>query len=148
MIPISSKIRKITALLALVAQPVVGEYVSVQVIRVIDGDTIVVAAPWVPDPLKKEISLRLFGVDTPEKGFRAKCEQESILAQSATDYVTSKISTAKEIKAELIDWDKYSGRILASVQVDGIDLRQQLLAQHYAREYHGGAKQSWCEHYH
>ena len=40
--------------------------------RVVDGDTVEVATPWTPDPLPKKMSIRVFGVDTPEKGFRAK----------------------------------------------------------------------------
>ena len=29
--------------------------------RVIDGDTVAFQANWLPDPLKKELSLRVFG---------------------------------------------------------------------------------------
>ena len=42
------------------------------ILRVIDGDTVAFQASYLPDPLKKELSIRVFGVDTPEKGFRAK----------------------------------------------------------------------------
>ena len=38
-----------------------------QVIRVSDGDTIVIAAPFLPAPLKPELAVRIYGVDTPEK---------------------------------------------------------------------------------
>ena len=37
-----------------------------QVIRVSDGDTIVISAPFLPAPLKPELAVRIFGVDTPE----------------------------------------------------------------------------------
>ena len=43
-----------------------------QVLRVSDGDTIVIAAPFLPAPLKPELAVRIFGVDTPEKGHRAQ----------------------------------------------------------------------------
>ena len=35
--------------------------------RVIDGDTVAFAAPFLPEPLKQELSIRVYGVDTPEK---------------------------------------------------------------------------------
>jgi len=35
--------------------------------RVIDGDTVAFEAKWLPEPLKKELSIRVFGVDTPKK---------------------------------------------------------------------------------
>ena len=60
----------------------VSEHMKVydwKITRVIDGDTIEVAAPWLPDPLNKKLSIRIFGVDTPEKGFRAKCDSEAHL---------------------------------------------------------------------
>ena len=34
--------------------------------RVVDGDTVAFQANFLPEPLKKELSLRVFGVDTPE----------------------------------------------------------------------------------
>jgi len=34
-------------------------------------------ADFLPAPLKKELSIRVFGVDTPEKGFRAQCPSEA-----------------------------------------------------------------------
>ena len=54
--------------------------------RVVDGDTVEVATPWTPDPLPKKMSIRVFGVDTPEKGFRAKCPQEDQRGQAATAF--------------------------------------------------------------
>jgi len=48
-----------------------GVLYDVVLTRVVDGDTVAFQAPWLPDPLKKELSLRVFGVDTPEKGHRA-----------------------------------------------------------------------------
>ena len=50
------------------------------VTRVIDGDTVEFAAPFLPAPLKPKLAVRVFGVDTPEKGFRAQCESERKLS--------------------------------------------------------------------
>jgi endonuclease YncB( thermonuclease family) len=43
-----------------------------QIIRVSDGDTIVIAAPFLPAPLKPELAVRIYGVDTPENQDQAE----------------------------------------------------------------------------
>ena len=48
------------------AEPVGVVYKAV-INRIIDGDTIVIQAPYLPKPLKPEIAVRIYGVDTPEK---------------------------------------------------------------------------------
>ena len=45
-----------------------GVTYDAQIVRVNDGDTVVIAAPFLPQPLKPELAVRIFGVDTPEKG--------------------------------------------------------------------------------
>ena len=115
-----------------------------KITRVIDGDTVAFEANWLPEPLKKELSIRVYGVDTPEKGFRAKCDQESKAGHDATDFTTSTIAHAKKIQITIIDWDKYGGRVLGDVLVDGKSLRKLLIDNKFAREYYGEAKQSWC----
>jgi hypothetical protein len=32
-----------------------------------DGDTVVIAAPFLPAPLKPQLAVRVYGVDTPKK---------------------------------------------------------------------------------
>lgn len=114
------------------------------VLRVIDGDTVAFAAPWLPDPLKKELSIRVFGVDTPEKSFRAKCPSEDAKGQAATKFTKDTIGSAKKLQIVLMDWDKYGGRVLGDVIIDGQSLRSLLISKGYAREYYGEAKTSWC----
>ncbi len=58
-------------LIAFAQQQKAGVTYDVLLTRVIDGDTVAFQANWLPDPLKKELSIRVFGVDTPEKGHRA-----------------------------------------------------------------------------
>lgn len=112
--------------------------------RVIDGDTVAFEAKWLPDPLKKELSVRVFGVDTPEKGHRAKCAQEDQRGQAATKFTTQQIANAKKREIVLMDWDKYGGRVLGDVLLDGRSLRAMLIQNGFAREYYGEAKTSWC----
>lgn len=115
-----------------------------QISRVIDGDTIVFKAPFLPLPLKKELHLRIFGVDTPEKGGRAKCQKESDKGNQATEFTKQEIAKAKDAQIVLMSWDKFGGRVLGDVLLDGKSLRKMLIQSGYAREYYGEAKASWC----
>ena len=112
--------------------------------RVIDGDTVVVQANFLPDPLKKELSVRIFGVDTPEKGHRAQCPREAALGQRATEYTTRAVTSASRVTVMLREWDKYGGRVIGDIMVDGTSLRTRLIREGLAREYFGEAKTSWC----
>jgi endonuclease YncB( thermonuclease family) len=112
--------------------------------RVIDGDTVAFQAPFLPDPLKKELSIRVFGVDTPEKGHRAKCPSEAQRGAAATEFTKQFIAQGKTFQVALMSWDKFGGRVLGDVIINGQSLRQQLIQRGFAREYYGEAKTSWC----
>lgn len=112
--------------------------------RVIDGDTVAFQAPFLPAPLKQELSIRVFGVDTPEKGHRAQCPSEDQRGQAATAFTKAQINASTKRQVILMDWDKYGGRVLGDVVLDGKSLRQMLITNGFAREYYGEAKQSWC----
>jgi endonuclease YncB( thermonuclease family) len=112
--------------------------------RVIDGDTVAFQAGFLPDPLKKELSIRVYGVDTPEKGFRAKCPQEDAKGQAASEFTKKLIQQSTKRQIVLIDWDKYGGRVLGDVLLNGQSLRMLLIQNGFAREYYGEAKTSWC----
>lgn len=121
-----------------------GVLYDVEITRVKDGDTVAFRAPWLPDPLPKELAVRVFGVDTPEKGHRAQCPQEDARGQAATKFTTQVVTQAQKRQVLLMDWDKFGGRVLGDIVLDGKSLRQMLIANGYAREYYGEAKQSWC----
>jgi endonuclease YncB( thermonuclease family) len=129
------------AAVAIAVEPVVYK---TTIIRVIDGDTVVIPATYLPQPLKQEISIRVFGVDTPEKGFRSKCPEEDIKGKAATEFTKTAIAKAKNIEVALHAWDKYGGRVLGDVILDRISLRDMLIKNGFAKEYYGDAKQSWC----
>jgi len=112
--------------------------------RVVDGDTVAFQANWLPDPLKKELSIRVFGVDTPEKGFRAQCPEEDARGQAASAFTKAQINAAQRRQVVLMDWDKYGGRVLGDVLLDGKSLRMMLINNGFAREYYGEAKTTWC----
>jgi len=121
-----------------------GVIYDANITRVIDGDTVAFEAAWLPDPLKKELSIRVFGVDTPEKGHRAQCAKEDVMGKRATEFTKQAVISAQKRQVVLMDWDKYGGRVLGDVILDGKSLRQGLIANGLAREYYGEAKTSWC----
>ena len=121
-----------------------GVTYDAKIIRVNDGDTVVIAAPYLPAPLKPELAVRIFGVDTPEKSFRAKCESEKKRGDQATIFTKDVIAATKKHQVVLYDWDKFGGRVLGDILLDGMSLRDLLIKNGFARAYFGDAKQSWC----
>lgn len=121
-----------------------GVMYDAKILRVTDGDTVVISAPFLPAPLKPELSVRVFGVDTPEKGYRAKCMEEDIKGESASKYTKSLVKQAQDHRIIIYGWDKYGGRVLGDVILNGQSLRSLLIQNGYAREYYGSAKLSWC----
>jgi endonuclease YncB( thermonuclease family) len=85
------------------------------------------------------------GIDTPEKKPRNKCEQEDALAQKASAFTKEAITKGKKIEVKLESHDKYGGRMLGYVVIDGKNLGDELITNGLARAYHGEAKSSWCE---
>jgi endonuclease YncB( thermonuclease family) len=126
------------------AEPV-GVIYDAIINRVIDGDTVVVQANYLPKPLRPEIAVRIYGVDTPEKGFRAKCKEEDDRGHAATDFTNAAVKAATKRQVSLIEWDKFGGRILGDIILDGKSLRKMLIDQDMAREYFGDAKKPWCK---
>jgi micrococcal nuclease len=122
-----------------------GALYDAVILKVSDGDTVVISAPFLPAPLKPQLAVRIFGVDTPEKGFRAKCESENQRGIAASEYTKQFVKASKQRQVILYDWDKFGGRVLGDIILDGQSLRAGLIANGYAREYYGEAKQSWCQ---
>ena len=112
--------------------------------RVIDGDTVAFQADFLPAPLKKELSIRVYGVDTPEKGFRAACASEAQRGEAASAFTKQAVAASQTRQVVLMDWDKYGGRVLGDVLLNGQSLRVMLIQNGFAREYYGEAKTSWC----
>ena len=130
--------------LALAQKQPQGVTYDAQIVRVNDGDTVVIAAPFLPRPLKPELAVRIYGVDTPEKGFRAKCPQEDARGKAATEFTKSAVANSQQRQVVLYDWDKFGGRVLGDIILNGQSLRAALIANGFAREYYGEAKTSWC----
>ena len=121
-----------------------GVTYDAQIVRINDGDTVVIAAPFLPAPLKPELAVRIFGVDTPEKGHRAQCASEAQRGEMATAFTKQAVAASQKRQVILYGWDKFGGRVLGDIILDGKSLRTGLIANGFAREYFGEAKQSWC----
>ena len=140
-------------LLLLLAVPVLafaqktpkGATYDAQILRVTDGDTVVIAAPFLPAPLKPELAIRVYGVDTPEKGHRAMCPSEAQRGEAASAFTKNAIAQGGKFQVTMYGWDKFGGRVLGDILVNGQSLRAGLIANGFAREYYGEAKQSWCQ---
>lgn len=131
--------------LCVIAKDKEGVTYDYPITRVVDGDTVAFEANFLPDPLKKELSIRVYGVDTPEKGHRAECESEAKRGEEASAFTKDLVKNAKKTQVVLMSWDKYGGRVLGDVLFDGQSLREQLISKGYAREYYGDKKESWCK---
>jgi endonuclease YncB( thermonuclease family) len=122
-----------------------GATYDTQILRVSDGDTIVISARFLPAPLKPELAVRIYGVDTPEKGHRAQCPSEAQRGEQASQWTKALVSRGQKFQVTLYGWDKFGGRVLGDIIVDGQSVRAGLIANGLAREYYGDAKQSWCQ---
>jgi len=122
-----------TPAIAQIQKTPVGATYDTTIVRAIDGDTIVITAPYLPAPLKPELGVRIFGVDTPEKSFRAKCESEKKRGEQASVFVKDLIVSTKKHQV-----------VLGDMLFDGMSLRELLIKNGFARAYFGDAKQSWC----
>jgi len=118
-----------------------GPYTA-DVVRIIDGDTVVVRVHAWPG-LTQKIALRLDGVNTPEKRRAPECEK--ILGRKATAFTTAFIGSAQVVRISGVHLGKFAGRALGKITVPGKgDLGDALMQAGMAREYHGGKRGAWC----
>ena len=116
-----------------------------EITRVIDGDTVEIAVDFLPKPLPPKLSIRVMGIDTPEKAPRAQCDAEAALAKKASAFTKDAVANALEVDIKILKWDKYGGRVLGDVYLDHQSLAQSLISAGLAIPYKGDAKKSWCE---
>lgn len=107
---------------------------------VYDGDTFKVDIDWWPSLVGNDISIRINGIDTPEK--RDSRPSVKKLAMMARDYTDAQLKNAKVIELRNIRRGKYF-RIIADVYIDGKNLADMLLKMGFAKEYYGGKRPTW-----
>ena len=118
---------------------------NLRVLEVVDGDTVRIEAPFLPKELKPFLLLRIRGVDTPEQGRRARCSRENMASLQAKIFAEQEISNGKQVRVIIASWDKYGGRVLGDVIIDGIKLSDKIVAHGYGVRYTGrGTKKDWC----
>jgi micrococcal nuclease len=132
-------------LVILLFVPLVSFAADYKILRVIDGDTVEFEASFLPDPLPKRLKLRIVGIDTPEKGHRAQCPKEAKMGEEATALAKKLVLNATKKDVILKEWDKFGGRVLGDLVLDGKSIGDSLIAAGLAREYFGDKKKSWCE---
>lgn len=114
--------------------------IAAEVERVIDGDTVRVAARiWVGHTVS--VSVRLAGVDAPEI-FRPRCAAERDAARRAKSFVETMLG-GEEVTLHDVVPDKYGGRVVARIETaSGDDLGEALLSEGLAAE--DAAADPWC----
>lgn len=106
---------------------------AVPLIEAVDGDSILVDG----------VEWRLMGFDTPEIE-RSRCEGErrvGLLAKRRlAELIASKQAMALTFSGQR---DRYK-RPLGHLEVGGVNVRETLIAEGYARPYNGGPRKGWC----
>lgn len=147
----------LTILLFLISSIAIAQdYMLLPIVSVYDGDTIKTDLKWrLPPPLNK-VSIRVYGIDTPEvpaasyhitgKLGRAKCNKEAILALEVKKRVIEIVGNYSRMKITNYKWGRNGGRIVGNISIGGIDIAKTLINEGLAVEYYGrGAKHDWCQ---
>ena len=117
-----------------------GDIEGVAYVRNSDGDTITFD---LPAPHHLRISIRLNGIDTPEK--KGKCEKETYNARQAQQMVADILKNAEQITLKNMEKGKYF-EVAAEVYVDGMNLAGKLIVAGMAVKYDGDRTiKNWCE---
>ena len=112
--------------------------VPAEVLRILDGDTLLVdAMPW-PDQHVR-VAVRLRGVDAPE--MKAKCPAEREAAHAARAALVDLAGESGVVALHNVSGGKYFGRVLADVVTPaGINVGLELKARGLAVDYDGGRR--------
>ena len=108
-----------TAAVPLASAPASAADYAWPVVRVIDGDTIVVdASADLPGEIA-QLRVRLRGIDAPEIGHRAGCEAERAAGDQAKATAEEFLDAALTVVVRDPEWGKWGGRVVADVILDG-----------------------------
>ena len=112
-----------------------------QVVDVYDGDTFKIDLPSMHPLFGDDLSIRLFGVDTPE--MRGTTDEVKALAMQAQQVTEKALKGASKIELRNPQRGKYF-RIVSEVWIDGESLADMLKAKGLAKDYDGeGARPKW-----
>ncbi|MCY0149040.1 thermonuclease family protein [Hoeflea sp. G2-23] len=112
--------------------------VPARIVRIIDGDTLVVDAhPWPGQAVR--VSVRLRGIDTPER--RSRCKSERLAADRARVELERLVEGIETLELINVSGGKYYGRVLADIRAGARDIASAMLDSGLARPYQGGKRQ-------
>jgi endonuclease YncB( thermonuclease family) len=129
-----------------------GVPIWVYIYDVYDGDTVkfLMFSGGTSGPVIK-LSLRLLGIDTPE--IRGSSVDEKTAAVISRDRLAALIDAPIRSRARLVrqhltqivirDWDKFGGRVLGDIMVDGRSVANVLCEEGFGRKYNGEKKAPW-----
>jgi micrococcal nuclease len=116
---------------------------NAEILTVYDGDTVTARVRiWISQTVVT--SVRIQGIDAPEMGQGAKCEEERALAVRSRDRLQALIYSGTVTLTEVWRDPVYGRRVIAVLRVDGADVAPKLIAEGLARPYGGGRRQGWC----
>lgn len=101
-----------------------GDRPGAKYISCYDADTCTFTIPGIDPLIGWEIPVRVRGIDAPE--IRGNCQMENEKALQARDVARATLEKAQVIILRNVGRDKYF-RILAGVEVDGLDLANLLV---------------------
>ena len=108
----------------------------INVKRVIDGDTFKGDILNLPKWVGEDVYFRVYGVDTPERGWRASCPLEFVLAEKCVSIAEEKVIGIQQV--EISRKDKYGRFLIKLPEYTDILLRDSI-----AYPYLGGTKQNY-----
>jgi micrococcal nuclease len=112
---------------------------NVEVIKIVDGDTVDVDIDLGFDVILRNQRIRLAGIDTPESRTRDLTEKK--FGYLAKEYVEEFLMGEDVIlKCDKYDSTGKFGRIIGDLYVDDASLCEMLLESHMAVKYHGQSK--------
>ena len=116
--------------------------VYAELVRVVDGDTILVTArPWPQHAIS--VLVRIRGIDTAE--LKSRCTTQKALALEAKQALSHRLGPHGALSLRNIAGGKYFGRVVADVETsDGKDAASYMLALGLARPYGGGKRRDPC----
>lgn len=110
-----------------------------RLVRVHDGDTVIVDVPLWPAIIGESISVRLNGYDAPE----LTSVKHADLAKKAVERMTE-LTATQRLRLVNLRRDKYF-RLNAGIQCEGIDIAAKLVAEGLIKPYTGRGPKPWEE---
>lgn len=86
---------------------------------------------------------RVENIDAPEHGERSECAAERALAREASAYLANWLRHARHVDAHPIGRRDRYGRVVARIEIDGVDLGDRLMARGLAQPWRG-RKANFC----